>query len=321
METPQPVPQPVPQPAIRRRPGAALLVGAVDAHVHACPHLNARSVDVFEAVREASEAGMAAIGLMDNFANSAGLAALANRHLGHLGVQVFGGLIMEPPAGGLSVEAVEIALQYGYGAGEGARFVSLPTHHTRHTARLEGRSPAYIEGCLAIPEKGALPEPLPRILDRLAEADVVFNTGHLSAPEAVRTVETARAAGIGRILVPCSHYDTATVAEITSLGAVAEFSFFFLSHATGIGLTHVDAARHRVPAVSAAEMAALVVAAGPAQAMLNSDCGVFVLPPPVEGLREFLLVLRETGIAEADLVSMTSTVPKRLFRLAVEAPI
>ncbi|MEM6486749.1 MAG: DUF6282 family protein [Pseudomonadota bacterium] len=300
---------------IRRRPGAELLVGAVDTHIHACPHLNGRSLDVFDAVREAAEAGMAAIGLMDNFANSSGMAALANRQLGHLGVEVFGGLIMEPPAGGLSAEAVEIALGYGYGPGQGARFVSLPTHHTRNIARIEGRSPAFVDACFQIPATGPLPDPLPRILALVAGADAVFNTGHVAGPEAVRAVEAARAAGVERILVPCSHYDRDTVREIVTLGAVAEFSFFFLSHATQVGLTHVDAARHRVPPVSAPQMAALVAAAGAGNAILNSDCGVFVLPPPVEGLREFLLVMREAGIAEADLRRMTVDVPTRLFRL------
>ncbi len=85
------------------QPGMDLLVDAVDCHVHACPHINARSVDVFQAVRAAAAAGMRGIGLMDNFANSSGLAALARRELCDLGVEVFGGLIMEPPAGGVTV--------------------------------------------------------------------------------------------------------------------------------------------------------------------------------------------------------------------------
>lgn len=300
---------------IRRRPGADLLVGAVDNHIHACPHLNGRSLDIFDAVREAADAGMSAIGLMDNFANSSGVAALANRQLGDLGVEVFGGLIMEPPAGGVSAEAVEIALGYGYGPGQGARFISLPTHHTRNIARIEGRSPTFIEACLEIPERGRLPDPLPRILDLIAAADIVFNTGHVAAREAVRAVEAARAAGVTRILVPASHYDEDTVREIVSLGAVAEFSFFFVSHATQVGLTHVDAARHRTPPVAAPQMAALIAAAGADNAILNSDCGVFVLPPPVEGLREFLLLMREAGIEESALRRMTSEVPGKLFRL------
>ena len=136
------------EPAASRpaRPGTELLTGAVDCHVHACPHLNGRSLDVFDAVEEAAAAGMRGIGLMDNFANSSGLAALANRRLGHLGVEAFGGLVMEPPAGGVSAQAVRTALGYGYGPGDGARFVSLPTHHTRNVARSEGRPPTYVGG-------------------------------------------------------------------------------------------------------------------------------------------------------------------------------
>ena len=237
---------------MERLPGSELLEGAVDSHVHACPHLNARTVTVFEAVRQASAAGMRGLGLMDNFCNSAGYAALAMRELGDLGVDVFGGLIMEPPAGGVTLEAVEAALGYGYGPGTAARFISLPTHHTRHIATLERRSKAYMESCLAISESGGLLDPLPAILDRIAEADVVLNTGHISGPEAVRLVEMAKRRGIHRILVPASHYSKDEVRALADLNAVVEFSFFFVSHATQAGLTHVDAERHTVPPVPAA---------------------------------------------------------------------
>ncbi len=40
--------------------------------------------------------------------------------LGDLGVDVFGGLIMEPPAGSVALEAVEAAPGYGYGPGTAA---------------------------------------------------------------------------------------------------------------------------------------------------------------------------------------------------------
>lgn len=297
------------------RPGAELLVGAVDCHVHACPHLNARSLDVFQAVEEAAAAGLRAVGLMDNFANSSGLAALANRRLGYLGVEVFGGLIMEPPAGGVSAEAVRTALGYGYGPDDGARFVSLPTHHTRHVARSEGRSPTYVESCLEIPESGALSGALAEILDLIAAADVVFNTGHVSGPEAVRAVEAARAAGVSRILAPGSHFDEETVAEVAGLGAFAEFSFFFVSHATQVGLTHVDAEKNAIAAVTASHIAGRIRAAGTENTILSSDCGVFLLPPPVEGLREFLLLMREAGFTDAELRRMSGETPARLFRV------
>jgi Family of unknown function (DUF6282) len=300
-------------------PGADLLHGAVDGHIHACPHLNGRSVTVFDAVRHAATAGMRAIGLMDNFCNSSGYAALATRELGNLGVEVFGGLIMEPPAGGISADTVRIALGYGYGntvgLSGGARFISLPTHHTRNIARQERRSQFYIEACLEIPERGPLPGDLTEILDLIAAHDAVLNTGHVSAPEAIRLVEIARGHGIGRILVPSSYYAPADVRALAALGAMTEYSFFFVSHATQAGLTHVDAEKHVTPHVTAARMVELIQAAGPEHCILSSDCGVYLLPPPHEGLREFMLLLESCGIARVDLKRMVRDNPASLFKI------
>jgi len=296
-------------------PGMNLLVGAIDCHVHACPHINARSVDVLEAVRAAAAAGMSGVGLMDNFSNSSGLAALARRELGDLGVDVFGGLIMEPPAGGVSADAVRAALAYGYAGEDGARFISLPTHHTRNIARQEARDEAYVEMCLEIPETGELPDPLNEILDLIAANEVVLNTGHISGPEACRLVEIARSRGVSRILVPSSHFSTGEVRQITEAGAFAEFSFFFMSHAVQLGLTHVDEEKHMVAAVTLPVMAELIRAATPDRTVLSGDCGVFVLPPPVEGFREFLLMIESAGFDLKSLRQMVSANPAYLFKV------
>jgi hypothetical protein len=298
------------------RPGANLLAGAVDGHVHACPHINGRSLDVFDAVREAAAAGLAGLGLMDNFGNSSGLAALARRQMPECALDVFGGLIMEPPAGGVSAEASRIALAYGYGPGTGARFVSLPTHHTRHVALQEGRSPLYCEGCFAVPYRGPLPDPLPEILDLVAAADVVFNTGHVSEAEAVRLVQEARHRGVGRILAPASLYGADAVRALAAGGAMVEFSFFFVSHATQVGLTHVDREAHRIAGTTGPAIAGLIREAGADNVVLSSDCGVALLPPPVEGLREFLLLLEACGIERDALRVMVSDNPSRLFKVA-----
>ena len=71
---------------VRELPFSYLLRGAVDSHVHCAPHINARTVTVFDAVRDAAAAGLAGLGIMDVFANTSGFAALAMRELGHLGV-------------------------------------------------------------------------------------------------------------------------------------------------------------------------------------------------------------------------------------------
>lgn len=293
----------------------SFLRGAVDGHVHACPHLNARRLDALQAADQAEAAGMAGLGLMDNFSNSAVLAALVRRARPDMQLDIFGGLIMEPPAGGLSREAVKAALGSGYGPGQGARFISLPTHHTAFVARSEDRSPAHIGACLAIPARGPMPDPLPAIFDLIAQADVVLNTGHLSADEALRVVEAAVTAGIKKVLVPANGYEPDAVRALVDAGAVAELSFFFISHATEAGLTHVDSETHTIPRVSAPKMAALALAAGPGTLVLSSDCGVFLLPPPVEGLREFALLLEACGVPADTLVPAISTTPARLFNV------
>jgi len=310
---------------IHEATGADFLAGAVDGHVHACAHLNARSLDAFEAARQAAAAGMRAIGLMDNFASSVGIAALVDRALGRGDVTVFGGLIMEPQAGGVSARAVAAALGTGYRntAGEdwcgrpvlGARFISMPTHATRHVALQEGRSGSYLESCLALPETGALPDPIPEILDLVAAAGVVLNTGHLSAPETLRLVEEACRRGVSRILAPCSLFETADVEAIVAAGAMAEFSYFFVSHATQVALTHVDAEAHGIPATTLGAMARTLRALPAERCVLSSDCGVSLLPVPVEGLRVFLLGLEAAGVPRPDLQRMVRETPVALFGL------
>lgn len=294
-------------------PQGGFLRNAVDGHVHACPHLNARRLDALQAADQAEAAGMTGLGLMDNFSNSAALAALVRRARPDIQLDVFGGLIMEPPAGGVSAQAVQAALHSGYGPGQGARFISLPTHHTAHVARIEGRSPIHIDACLAIPDRGPLPGSLPKILDLIAKAGVVLNTGHLAANEALRVVEDAVAAGIRKILVPANGYEADEVRALVAAGAVVELSFFFVSHATEAGLTHVDAETHTIPRVTAPQMAQLALAAGPDKLVLSSDCGVFLLPPPVEGLRSFVLLLAACGVPDDVLVPAISTTPAQLF--------
>jgi len=238
---------------------------------------------------------------------------------------VFGGVILEPQVGGLSVDVVRAALGLGYPDDEarhpsdGARFVSLPTHHTRAVALAEGRDSAYLETCLSIPERGPLPATLARILDLVAEHDVVLNTGHLTAPETIRLIELAKGHGVTRMLCPANYYTPADVRALTALGACAELSFFFATHATQVGLTHVDSEKHRVEPVTIPRLVELIASAPIDNVVLSGDCGVAVLPPPVEGLREFLWALRLSGVDEATLRRAVGDNPARLFRLAASA--
>lgn len=293
----------------------------MDNHVHACPHINERRLDAIAAVREASSAGMAGIGLMDNFSNSAGIAALIKRNLSSLGVDndidVFGGLIMEPAAGGISLSAARAALDYGYSKGDGARFISLPTHTTRHVAKLEGRKKSYIESCFGIDKQNKHNDPLPAILDLIAERDIVFNTGHLSEEETITVVDEAKSRGVERILVPANTFDINASKHLSDIGATLEFSFFSVSHATRVGLTHIDSEKHFIPHSPLNSIAEIINLLDKENIIISSDCGVDLLPPPVEGLRCFAASLFSSGIPLEDLSIMMKDNPVKLFKVGL----
>jgi hypothetical protein len=299
--------------------GSQYLIGAVDCHVHSCPHLNGRSANVLESVRQAAAAGLKAIGLMDNFQNSSGYAALAMAELGHLGVEVFGGLIMQPTAGGVTYEAARNAVDYGYGPGTGARFLSLPTHHTRAVAVREGRSPAYLETTFSVPASGKVPDPVPAIMELCAERDIVFDCGHVDGREAVALAEEAKRRGVGRLRTHCGGYAPEEIEAIVALGGYCEFSFFVLTHATQVGLTHVDQEKHRAPTRTIQDLAPRIRAAGD-RAIVSSDAGIFLLAPPAETFRQFMLLLEAEGFDEAAIRCMNTANPIALFRIGSFIP-
>ena len=295
--------------------GMHLLAGAIDCHVHTCPHLNGRSANVFESVRQAAAAGMKAIGLMDNFQNSSGFAALAAAELGHLGIEIFGGLIMQPTAGGVTYEAARNAVDYGYGPGTGARFISLPTHHTQSVARKEGRTGAYLDAAFGVNRDGTIPDPVPAIMDLCAERDIVFDCGHVDDWEAVALVREAVRRGCKRVRTHCGSYAPDAITEIVGMGAYAEFSFFSLTHATQVGLTHVDQEKHKAAGKTVQDLTPRIRAAGE-RAIASSDSGIFLLAPPVESFRQFMLLLESEGFSEAELRRMNTHNPAALFGIA-----
>ena len=303
----------------RQLPFAHLLRGAVDCHVHCAPHINPRTATVFDAVRDAAAAGLAGLGIMDVFANTSGLAALAMRELGDLGVEVFGGIILEPYVGGVDPRVVRNALGMGYGPGTGARFVSLPCHHTRFVALSERRPADYVAACFHLAPGAAIADALKETLDLVAAAGAVFNTGHVSGAEAVRLVDEARSRGVEKILCPASYFSLDEAKAAAASGAFIEFSFFVLSHATAIGQTMIDAERHRFPPVTLESVVEKITAVGPAGCVLSSNSGSYVLPPPIEAFRELIVMVQSAGFDDDAIRRMTATNPTALFLKAGHA--
>ena len=291
-----------------------LLKGAIDNHVHCCPHINKRSTDIFEVIKKAEQLKMHAIGLMDNFSNTSGYASLVKKHLPKLKLKVFGGLIMEPPSGGVNYENAKISLNYSYFNNDGAKFISFPTHHTRYVAKLEKRKKNYIKNCFYIPKSGPTHETL-KILELIAQKNIVLNTGHLSAKETISLVSEAKKIGVKKIIVPSNTFDIKTIKDLKKFRVKFEFSYFFVSKAANVPLTHIDGEKHIIQGTNQDLLKFLIKEANPKNVILSSDCGVSILPKPHIGFSKFIDQIIKLGFSEKEIEYMIKTNSKKLFSL------
>ena len=318
-----------------------LLRGAIDIHVHAGPHIQSspRRVDPVEAACEARDAGMRALVFMDVFEMSNGTAWIVNRVVRDF--QTFGGLILNTVYGGMNPRAVKTALHYG----AGAKFISFGAHSTYYQAAREGHVvdgrfaplsnlyPAFkrqeLDRCTRIPLEGPPGPELDEILRLIADHPQVYlNTGHVSVPEALRLIDLAADYSIARVLVASSVTKIATMAQLKSMahnGAFIEFTLAAYTHTTPIPKTHyyvereymsMDEGMHAAPTGGVRRVAEQVLELGAEHCILGTDFGVYTLPSPVEGLREFAACMLDLGLAARDIRRMIKTNPERLLGLA-----
>ena len=275
------------------------LTGAADLHVHFGPDAHrARSVDAFEAAREAAAAGHDAIVLKSHDFPTAALAWAVQQDVA--GIAVYGGICCDREVGGLNAAAVEVALRLG------ARVVWLPTLSSRQdvengvAARLGIPGP----GLVVADADGALLPETREVLDLVREHDAVLATGHVSARE--HFVVAADFAGRGRLLVTHATEDLAgprlTAAqcrELAELGAWIE-----LCAMTCIGALATK---------SAGEMLATIRTVGTERVTLGTDFGQAVNPRPAAGLQTYADALFAEGLTESEIRTMACKNPGRLL--------
>lgn len=316
-----------------------LLEGAIDIHVHAGPHIfsSPRRVDPVQAAIQARDAGMRAIVYMDVFEMSNGTAWMVNRLVPNF--KSFGGLIMNTVYGGMNPRAVRTALSYG----DGAKYISFGAHSTYFQASREGRKvdgkfvplselyPKFkteeLDRCIRIPEGGPGPE-LEEILTLIAaRPEAYLNTGHVSVPEAIRLIELAEQYNIKKVLVASSVTKIATMEQLKWMAgkkAFIEYTLAAYTHTTPIPKTHyyvereyasIDEGMSEEDLGGVRTVAEQIEALGAEHCIIGTDFGVYTLPEPVEGLREFIACLLDLGIPAEDIRKLTKTNPERLLGL------
>ena len=317
-----------------------LMKGSIDIHVHAGPHIfsSPRRVDPFQAARQARDAGMQAIVYMDVFEMSNGTAWLVNREVPDF--KVYGGLILNTVYGGMNPRSVKTALSYG----DGAKYISFGAHSTYYQAAREGRvidgefvplSELYpkfkteeLDRCIQIPIDEAPGPELDEILKMIAaRPDVYMVTGHVSAEEGVRLVDLAEEYGIKKTVVSSAITKIASMDQLqymTDKGAFIEYTLAAYTHTLTIPKTHyyverewasIDEGMSGEKEGGVKHMAEQIQELGAKQCVICTDFGVYTLPAPVEGFREFIACLLDMGLPQEDISTMSKTNPEKILGL------
>ncbi|MCU1429400.1 MAG: hypothetical protein JWL83_3400 [Actinomycetia bacterium] len=277
------------------------LAGAADLHCHFGPDAHReRSVDAFEAAREAAAAGHRAVVLKSHDFPTASLAWAVRQTVP--GIDVFGGICCDREIGGMNAAAVEVALRLG------AKIVWLPTLSSRQDFENGVAAQLGIPGpglSVTDADDALLPE-THEVLALVAEHDAVLATGHVSAAEHYAVVRDF--ATRGTVLVTHAtedlagpHLSIAQCKELAELGAWIE-----LCAMTCIGALATK---------SVADMLACIRAVGPDRVTLGTDYGQKMNPHPAAGLQTYADALFAEGMTEAEIRTMACANPTGLLHL------
>lgn len=286
------------------------LVGTIDMHVHSAPDVASRCVHDIELALKAREMGMRAIVIKNHEFITNDRAYLVRQIVP--GIEVFGGITLNYPVGGINPAAVDTMLKF---TGRCAKIVWLPTHDAAHHKSFFAKKPDA-GGIRVIDSSGKVIPELRKILKSIAKADIVFATGHVSPKEALAAVEAAKEEGVRRILITHAlqspgEMSLDDIKRCVEMGAFIEHAYLSFLMGPKAHLGWMREWRH----VSMEMFAEAIKATGAEHNILITDLGQYLNPTPADGMREFILALKKQGLTDEELNWMTKKNPARLLGL------
>lgn len=290
----------------------ALLVGAIDPHVHSGPSIAPRGIDHLELLRETSAAGFAAIVTKDHDYSGVMTAALIAKHYPELKTKIFSSIVLNNVVGGFNPYAVE------HTAAMGGKIVWFPTlaaeNHLRwektsnwvHPASTQKMRPAT--GIPVLNPDKTVRDDVKEVIDIIAKNDMVLASGHLHISETWLVFEEARRRGVNRIVLthPEDIVDASMndVAGIAKMGAYVEHSLcMFIEGSKFKTCDSADLRKH-------------IDAAGVDQTVLCSDLGQTGTIGPIEGIRRGIRLCMDLGYNDDQIRKMVSSNAVRMLGLS-----
>ena len=275
----------------------ASLKGTIDIHVHGYPDSRPRALDGVEAARNARDRGMRAIVLKNHYEFTSGLAYIVRKQVP--GIEVFGGVDLNLPVGGINPAAVEYMAQTSGGWG---RIVWMPTFDAENAVRAAKENRPSV----SISRNGELLPPVKEVISLIATHGLILATGHSSAEEGLMLLREGRRQGVKQMVVthamnPPISMSVAQMQEAAKLGAMIEF--------VGGSLATSDATARMD------RFADAIKKVGPEFCILASDLGQQGNALPTDGYAAFLVAMRARGLTEQQVDRMSKDNPARLLGL------
>ena len=276
---------------------ATILRGAIDIHVHTLPDSRPRSLDAIDEAQQARASGMRAIVLKNHYEGTASLAFVVRHAVP--GIEVFGGVDLNLPVGGINPAAVEYMSQVSGGWG---RFVWMPTFDSENQVHYSKENRPFV----SVSRNGELLPEVKTVIGLIAKHGLVLATGHSSAEEGLLLLREGRQQGVKHMVVthamnPPVLMDVPRMQDAAKQGAFIEF--------VGGSLAEPDATARMD------RFADAIRKVGPEHCILSSDLGQKGNALPTDGFAAFLTTMRTKGFSEQEIDRMARRNPAQLLGL------
>jgi hypothetical protein len=302
-DNPVSYPDTVPLPPLSRPAEVAeLLIGAVDLHCHSGPAAMPRILDHHDELLDAAAAGFRAVLYKDHFYPGMAHAIMLEKLFPELGVRLYSGIALNNASGGINPHAVDHAIKLG------GKIVWMPTlsaaNHIDVLASGKAKTfPKTSQKMLdptplsALDANGRLTDETKKVIDLVAEADIILAGGHLHVTEQHLVFAEAVRRGVKKMMVNHPTYivgfNDSDIRQLVGLGVVMEHSICMFI--TG-----------KSEKFSADDLAHLIDVAGVENTILSSDLGLVGSQRPVDGFRSITQMLLDLQMPRAAIKKLLS---------------
>ncbi len=263
-----------------------LLRGSYDIHQHSGPSVHTeRLFDELELAVQGCYMGQAGIVFKDMHTSSVRSVKLVQKVVDKWAeennkkkIELFGGVCLNYPVGGLNPDAVIAAYRIG------GKYVWLPSMDSNHHRKVVGHGVG--QGIDLIDENDSVVPKAKEVLALMAETDMVLGIGHQSTRERLMVVREAVKMGIQRIEISHVNY------SLTWL--TPEQCKMFADLGAYIGIYSLDIGR----LYTMDDVMAMYQAVGPERIVLGSDCGHIANPYPLDSMRMLILGFLQSGVPD-----------------------